>query len=245
MSDTPVEPLVESPAETLAPVTDLPADVPALAGDDLDRLEGEIDSAYVERLKSESISHRLKAKEYREKYEPWQDVLDGWDEEQAQAVRDLLAAAKAGDTDAITAILGLDSSTPLAEQTPAAAAEAAYLTANDLERILSEREQKAQVEAQVKAIESEAVELGYEKGSNEYALLFKIAHEQTDGDLKAADAKVKAWEQSLVDKFVAGKAGGATPPPAAGGPASGERQIENLDDSKMAALARFNASPVQ
>lgn len=242
MSDITPDPAA-APAVDAPVVPDLPADAAVVPSDTFDRLPDEVDTAYVERLKKESINHRLKAKEYAEKFEPWKDALDGWEEDQAEAVRELLAAAKLGDTDAIAAILGLGGD---AAETPAPAAPAGagYLTATDLERILGEREQKAQVEAQVKAIEGEAKALGYEQGSNDYALLFKIAHEQTNGDLSAADAKVKEWKQSLYDQFVADKAKGATPPPASGGPASGERQITTFEEAKAAALARFGATPV-
>lgn len=250
MSDFPATPPVEVP-----PPADPPADAPivedAAPGGDmpeepsLDRLDGEVDSAYLERLKNESIKHRLEAKDVRQQFEPWKDVLTGWDADEAAAVRELLVAAKEGNVDAIKEILGLGGD-PTPEAQPAPTAEAqGYLTQADLERILSEREQRAQIDAQVKAIENEAKELGYEQGSNDYALLFKIAHEKTDGDLQAAHQQVQAWKQSLVDQFVAQKADAPIAPPSAGGPASGEREIRTLDDSKAAALARFNASPVQ
>lgn len=235
------EPVVEDPAAALADAAPIE---PVVEASDLDRLEGEVDQGYVERLKKEAISHRLKAKEYAEKFEPWKDALDGWDDDQAQAVRDLLAAAKAGDVDAITAILGLggDAAAQATPEVPAAPeATAAYLTAADVERILAEREQKAAVEAQVAAINKETTDLGYELGSNDHTLLLKIAHEQ-NLDIAEAHQRVVAWKQSLVDQFVAEKSQGGTPPPAQGAPGSGEREIRTLDDSRAAAMARFNAS---
>ena len=248
MSDTPTDTNVEVPEPAAeAPVDAAPApEVAAEAvADTLDRLDGEVDQAYLERLKKEAISHRLRAKEIAQQFDPWKDAVDGWEEDQAEAVRQLLAAAKAGDTDTVMAILGIETPGTPEPTPPAAPPEAsAGITLADVERLLAEREQKAKLEADIKAIEEQVGALGYEKGSNDYVLLFKIANEETNFDLNAAHEKVQAWKQSLVDQFVTQKANGATPPPAQGGPPGGERQIETLEDAKQAALARFGASRI-
>lgn len=244
------DPVVEEP---LAVASDVASDAPAPTAapadpfDDTERTT--FDRGYVEQVRRDAANYRNKAKELEERLSPWKDALEGWEPDDQQAVKELLAAVKKGDRDAITAILGLDDGAVAPDVTTAPQpGDPGYLTPADFDRLLeerlSEREQKAELDRQVKAIESEAKELGYEQGSNDYALLFKIAHEQTDGDLKAADEQLKAWKQSFVDQFVASKANAPTPPPSSGGPASGERQILTLDDAKKAALERFNASPV-
>lgn len=246
MSDN-TDPNVEVPEVPAEAPVDAPADtgdaVAEAVADALDRLDGEIDQAYLDRLKKEAIGHRLRAKEVSQQFEPWKDSLDGWDDEQADAVRQLLSAVKSGDTDTIMALLGIDepSSPGVVDPPPAPGEAPSPVTLADVERLLDERAQQAKLESDIKAIEEVVTGLGYEKGSNDYVLLLKIANEN-GGDLDAAHAKVTEWKQSLYDQFVADKAKGPMPPPQQGGPASGERRIETLDDSRAAAMARFGAS---
>lgn len=250
MTDT-TDPSVEVPEATPEASADLaaPAGAAEAVADALDRLDGEIDQAYLERLKKEAISHRLRAKEIGQQFDPWKDALDGWEDDQAEAVRQLLVAAKQGDTDTVMAILGVEtpqtSVSPAAPGPAAGEAEPAGITLADVERLLNEREQKAQFDAQVKAIEEQAVSLGYEKNSPEYVLLFRFANEDPNYDLNAAHQRVQAWKQSITDQFVQQKATGATPPPSGGGDPSHEREIVTLEDAKAAALARFGASRIQ
>jgi hypothetical protein len=75
--------------------------------------------------------------------------------------------------------------------------------------VLTQREQsKAEADAQaarLAAINKEVTDLGYTPGSTDLQVVLGIALHETNGDIKAAHAKLVARDQAAVDKFLAGK----------------------------------------
>jgi hypothetical protein len=219
------------------------------------------DRTYVEKLRNEAAARRTKQRELEEQWKPWQEALDGYDPDDKAAVLNLAKSLRE-DPDAAAAMmrryLGLDEH-EAGDGDPEVTTEAAqqaqkYLTAADFDRLLQEREAKAQQEAQVKAINDEAKGLGYkpdaERGTPEhrkFVELVYVANHTTGGDLAKAHEALEAETQAIIDRFVASReaaANGAPTPPQAGGAApSPEREINNLDDARRAALERFGARP--
>lgn len=237
-------------AETAAPVADAdPFDDPA---------NEQFDRAYVEKLRKEAGDHRVKVKELSDKWQPWAETLEGFEEDDRQAVLELASALRTNPEAAeqwMKAYLGIDdgeggAAPEMPKAEGAKPEEAKYLTADDVKRILAEERQAEARQAEVKAISSEAKDLGYEpeaaKGSSEwrrYAELMAVASYSTDGDLVAAHKQIEAERQRVVSEFLESKKGtGATPPPnGAGAAPSTERQISSIDDGYRAAMERFGA----
>lgn len=253
----------EVPAEASVPApTDAPQPLSSAfdeqgASDPFDSGAETFDRSYVEKLRHEAASRRTKQRELEEQWKPWQEALDGYEPDDKAAVLNLAKSLKE-DPDAAAAMmrryLGLDDEEAPAgapEVTSAAAEQAAqYLTAADLDRLLQEREQRAQQEAQVKAINDEAKGLGYdpaaERGTAEhrrYVQLVYVANHTTGGDLAKAHEALEAERQAVIDQYVAAReaaADGAPTPPRAGGAApSQEREIKSYDDGVLAARERF------
>ena len=231
----------EAEAPAAEPVTGFAVEA-SLDGDLPDGVD-KFDRGYVEKIRGE-------AAKYRTEYAPFRDAFDGYESEDRDA---LLALAKElqENPDAAARRM-LEASRAIAGDKFddwLNGAEPEYLTPDVLEARLAEREAKQRQEAEVAAIQREAVELGYQENSPDHAKLFWIAANQTNGDLKAADAAIKAERQSIIDAYVAevrekGSGFPATPTQVTGTPSNqGEnntpRTLRDASDrfrDRMAAL---------
>lgn len=216
----PVEP--EAPAAGEAS----PAGEPAVE-DVLDDLAGlpedtKFDKSYVAKLRKEAAGYRTKAKQY--------DTLESYDEADRKVwlqMAELYKTDPAAAAEYMEAIAqGVKSAATPAPVEPAAGDDAP-LTRADVERLFSERESAAAVQAEKVRIDQEAAGLGYTVGSRQYKYLIQTARDETGGDLKAAHDAIEAEHQARIDQFVGGKAREADGSPVApaagtGAPPSGE-----------------------
>lgn len=232
---------VETLQESAAPVEDSSPDPFESGADTFDR-------AYVERLRKENATYRTRAKEYEDyakHFEPygeedravWTEAMRLFNEDPQQGadyLERIAQAVKAGFTQ---------------EQAEAIAADGSDepLTRADLDRIFAEREAKAAEDAAIARIEKQAVELGYDPASEEYAYLLHVASRLPDGDLNKAHAKIQAAEEARFEARLAKMQAEAedspvAPSAGAGAAPSGERQLKTWADADAAFRARLEAS---
>lgn len=242
--DVPVNPLLaEDPVpapEPVAEVVDAPVDAPvAEPGVDPETF----DRSYVEELRKESAKYRTKAKPYEEAFAEYDDESR---EVLLSLARELISDPEAGARRMVEIsknILDDKFEDVLKDPSPRP------LTAQDVDRMFSERESKAQQEAAVRAVEQEADALGYADGTADRALLFSIANTETLGDLKAAHEKIQARNQAVIDAYLEEKraAGEAFPTPTSAGVGAGADggPPKDFAEAKKGLLAFLSSQPGQ
>lgn len=214
MSDlTPEAPAAEAPAE--APVTtpeaEAPVETPSGEGApatgfalDPEDLDGEI-PAEVKQFEASYVQKvRGQAAKFRTSLRPYEEAFEGYEAEDRDAI--LTLARELQENPDTAARRMLEASRAIAGDRFddwLNGAEPEYLTPEALDARLAEREAAQRQEAEVAAIQKEAIDLGYTADSPDHAKLFWIAANQTNGDLKAADAAIKAERQSIIDAYVA------------------------------------------
>lgn len=259
MSDLAQAP-AEAPAEAAPAEAEAPVTAPEGAGEagedttafgvepslDGDLPEGvdRFDRAYVEKIRGEAAKYRTAAK-------PFTDAFDGYEESDREAILDLAKellsdpqAAGKRMLEASRSIAGDDFDTWINPVTPE------FLTPETLEAQLAQREESARQKAEVEGIQREAKELGYEEGTADHAKLFFYAANETQGDMKAAHAKMEAEKQGIIDAYVASvkEKGGrfpATPTGVTGVPsnaATNEGQPRTWAEASERARQRLEAS---
>jgi hypothetical protein len=235
---------------------------------------------YVEELRQEAAG-------YRKKYAPFRDAFDGYRDDEMQFLLELVTALRADDTapaakvmrDIAFDLLG-ERWTEDAPWTEAEAEEevpdeeeeeevSEQLTAEEIQRILDERDAKrkeeeneSEIARMVDEIRKEAEALGYTADSPDYYLLIQTGMHKTEGDLTAAakliapvtgitppgeEAEPEAAEpepeaEAAAPRFPKPLSGGAGAPPAEanGGP-------KNLNEARDAVhdwLATRTDAPV-
>ena len=166
---------------------------------------------YVEELRQE-------AARYRTKFAPYRDAFDGYDDREVSFLLTLVEQLKAPDPSQAAKVMrdmsydmlgdSWAEDAPWAEadipaepeeetedMTDAPTTEASSLTAEEIQRILDERDarskqeqEQVELEKLVEQVKAEAQGLGYEPDSSDYYLLVNTAMHKTDGDLaKAAE----------------------------------------------------------
>lgn len=253
MSDiTPeVEPVAEAPAPLANPLenpTPAPAVTPEADTDPFDNEQvQQFDRKYVQKLREEAAERRTAAKKYEEAfsgYTPEEQAV--WFALQQELVHDPKSAA-AKFQDIANEILG--TKPDAAPAAPAADAPAADkpLTQADVDRILSERDTKAQSDREVadatKKVVDEAVALGYEQGSAEWRELMFLARYEAEGDLTKAHEIREGRNKAAVEAYLAEKSGqGGVPVSHGGGDTPSQSQaIATFADAGEALRARLNA----
>lgn len=232
---TPTPPSPAGPAATGGPAGSAE---PATAGDPFDAGADTFDRAYVEKLRRENQTYRQR----------FNDAFDGFADEDRDFIVNVLKQTRSEDAATRAAAASAwrqvaDVLSP-AQQAAVDAFQAdadgepqvQYLTAADLDRVLSERESKAQQAQAVDRVYADVKELGYDPQSFEGTRIMSLAVHETDGDLKAAKERMEAEKQSWIDSYLASKADGATnavtPSPSTGAPASTEKPIKTFADAR-------------
>lgn len=253
--DVPAAP--EAIPEAPAPVVDTPSTEATTDLFDDPKVES-FDRGYVEKLRKEAADRRTALRDSEERWKDWQEELDGLDDDQRGAARELVKAAKGGDALAmLTIAFGEEQAKSILAgmgedaEPPPVAPPADVLTRADLERLLSERDAKAAQAEQVKAIESEAKALGYDpvapQGTQEridYVQLIEVARFRTDGDFAKAHEMIQsdraAATQKIIADYIASKAPGS-PAAASNGsvvPSDERPPPSSIDEALTRALER-------
>jgi hypothetical protein len=248
---TPDAPVAEAPAAAApvataetAPVTEavIPAATPAAdaAVDAAVAATGQSEDKWDEKTRKYIEDLRDESAKYRKRGQRYNDVFDGYEEDAVSEWLDLAntlkndprAAAERFQTIA-QAILEANQEPEVPAVDPNAAAE--MFTKADFEKLMAERDAKADLDRRVAKIEVDARGLGYEVGSESYQELLWIASQIKSGSIQEAHAKMQAKYQAFFDAKVK-EMGGAPAPvvPANGAPASGERQLKTFDQANEA-----------
>lgn len=236
-----------------APPPGSPPPAPPSGAPDGDGEGDTFDRAYVEKLRDEAARYRVTAKEREEALGRFTSAFDGADDQIVDAFLEMASTLgkdpKAGARELVSLARNLTGeefeSLLTDDDRPLTAAEVEARTT----KLLEEREARQREKAALDAVLSEARELGYEDGTFDNAALFWFAHQQTDGDLKKADAALKEYRQSIIDSHIAQvKEANQGYPPVAGGkgegpadPAASEGP-KSWDEARDRVTARLAAS---
>lgn len=225
---TPEPEAPEAPASEAEAPADATPDDPWESGADT------FERPYVEGLRRENQRYRQRAKRYDE-------VFSDYSEEDREFLLGLAADIRQNPAQAAQRAAqlaqALQASTP-PDEAPVTPQEAQYLTANDVQRMLAERDQRNAQEAEVANVFKSAESMGYKQDTPELIELLYVAANETDNDLKAADAAIKARRQKIIDDYLAQKAKESDQTPdtrTPGGSApSGEQKIGSIADATRA-----------
>lgn len=191
------------------------------------------------------VKLRHENENYRKTWQPIEKAFEGVHPEDREALLNLVSTYKEDPAQAAAIMrqyaeaLSANDGEAVMDAEPA---EPKYLTADDLNRVLTEREQKAAASQAVAKIESDAVTLGYNPESEDYVALLSIAS-KNGGDLQAAHKVMTDKRQKIIDDYLASKKAesGSTPVPQTGAAPSGEHEIKSLADADRAARELFNS----
>lgn len=215
------------------PVVDAPVDTPdaGAPADDLGTF-GE-HGAYVKELRAESAGHRTKAAAAAAAAKKYDDAFAGYDDDE-KAVWLELATGLLNDPTATADRLQEIADRARGPKAPEpVAGDDAPLTKAQLDKVLKEREDAADLDKRTAAIVTQAEGLGYKNGSVAYRTLL-ITAQENGGDIAGAHAAIQAERQGIIDAYVAAQAAAAdgTPTPAgAAAPAGQERKITTFNEA--------------
>lgn len=204
-------------------------------GDTLAHPQGDVFTRdYVERIRQEAASHRVRAKEYADRYgvfdayedadrQVWVDLATSWRDDPQSAAETMRRIADS--------VLGMQQQ-QAAEERVAATQEVLDLADEDLtpeqvaklvDERLAEREriaaERAEAEAAVAEVVSQVEGAGFAKGTPDHLMVLMTAS-QNGGDVAKAIEQQKAYRQSIIDDYVKGKADSAAPVSPGGAPAT-------------------------
>lgn len=245
----PVAPEATPVPASSTPESTVPAS-PAAESDPFDNAEVQtFERSYVEKLRKEAADRRTAAKAY-------EDAFSGYSPEQREGWLSL-AQSLASDDPTVRAeaakimqevsndILGAGSITETGEK-PAGEpdlGEKQFLTEEQLEAKLAEREQKAAIDAEVRKVNEEVAALGYKEGTPDYNDLMWRAVNQHDHDLQAAHAARQAERQAVIDSYLADiEKNGAPRLPGAGQPGNQPSAITDFKGARASVEARIAAA---
>jgi len=169
------------------------------------------DREYVEKLRDEAAKYRTRSKELESKFE-------GWDPEDRDLFldisKDLLSKDPKAAAAAAAKLKGV--SEKIAAEVGAIEDELERpLTKAEMEQFIAEKEAEREKQTALNQVLSESKALGYEPGSREFAELTwrAINDKEAGGTIAGAHerilAEIAAFEQQVIDKYVAGKKGQA------------------------------------
>jgi hypothetical protein len=234
-NEVPEEPIGPPPVEVEVPAEPDPAPEP----DTFDR-------AYVEELRREAAGYRTRAKSY-------DDAFQGYDDETREAFLEyarLSYAAQSGDPAAVEALqqfMGGDDEPEVEPEPVIDPIEAARAAAREeTERVLTEREQRAEQAKAVSAVQEQARDMGYDTTSADYVLLMRFANEpevlSLDDPMAEAHTRVQAYHQAIVEQHLAAKSAQADGSPTintAIGAAPGTDPNAYLKDPTLSEAEKF------
>lgn len=204
------EPAAPATESTATPEAAQPA--PAPAAQDTTEPEGDDDSrfgehaAYIKQLRQESAKYRTERNELVEQYGKrfeglapedanlFLEVVEAYKTDPAAAARWMEENAQA-----LRARLGPDAAAAVQQQADADKP----LTRAEVERIMAEREQAAQQQAAVAAVNKQVTDLGIDPASYAGKALMLRAIEDHKGDIAAAHAAMQAERDALAKEAVA------------------------------------------
>lgn len=157
----------------------------------------------VEELRQENARRRVASKEI-------DDAFSGYQPEEKAALLDIakqladpaLQPAAAKRLQSIAERILSDSDTGVKRPTGEVDPDERPLTRREWKELEAKRDSDEKAKLSMDAIYKEAAKLGYEDpNSEESALLFRYALNETEGDLSKADERVKAYKQAIVDNY--------------------------------------------
>lgn len=158
------------------------------------------DEAYVEKLRNEAADYRVRAKEFHEAFEGYDDetrdrFLDmarGLNDEtrHEEVAREFITIGKR-----ILDHYGIDTG-DLAAPDPNRPLTQAQLDA----RLAQEREERATQE-RIAQIDKEVTDLGYKAGEPDHYALLRIANESESGSLQEAHEKIEEWKKGIITEW--------------------------------------------
>ena len=209
------------------------------------------DRAYVEKLREEAASRRVALRGYEE-------AFGAFDEEDRNFLLGMVRQLSEDPTTAAQQMRALADA--LLEEYGAGATEAADalnqhadqldegdddrpITRRELMELIEVQRQQAEEERLIAEINSEARQLGYQEGSRDYMLLLWTAMNETQGDLKRADERIKADRERIIQEYLAQKESQASSVPrlSQGTVPSGEERITDFSQAREALKARLGA----
>lgn len=206
------------------------------------------DRKYVEELRNENATWRVKAQAYEQSFAEYSD------DERAKFL-DLAQGLSDPERHRETAREFVTIGKRILEAYGEDVGELAVpdpnrpLTAKEVEAKLQEQEQQRTLQENIRRIAAEVRDLGYEEGSIDHYALLQAANQNPQGDLKTAHEAVQAWKKGIIDSFIkehSKKAGKHLPstPNAGTGQAPAEPPEELTGDMNSdfnAARARIDA----
>jgi hypothetical protein len=229
----------------IAPVSD---DAPAAeavvdAAPEADVFEDEkvesFDRAYVTKLRTEAAGYRTKAKAS----EAYDTAFSAYGDDERGFLLEIVAGIASGDAgtakhlqDIAARILGDDGASEAAKTAAEAVVDDAPLTKAQVQTLLKEREDAADMEKRVATIKSTAEGLGYKQDTVDYDILLRTA-QKNGGDLDKAHASLEANKQAHITAYLAAKAAdaeGSPTPAGSGGPADESVKPKTFSDASDA-----------
>lgn len=258
--DAPPPAAAPAPAAAPTPPPSAPPASDPLAGLNPSLAEDDMPYREAKRLRDEIVRAR-------EKYGPYAEAFADLDEADAETMLEIARSLADGDRESVAEFLAKSAQhvggegwtwpdgSPAPEGAPGASApetpaEPAYLTEEQLEAKLAQRDQEAAIAEAQREMLDEIRGFGYDPESTDpiqrarFASLVELARLDPDGSIENAHKALTGWEQQIRDDYVQGKTADAgRPAQVDGGETPVETaSLETLDDAEAAMRARMDQS---
>lgn len=221
---------------TTPPAASAPAEVDPFDSPDTTTF----DRNYVQKLREEAASRRTAVKPYEEAFSAYtEEQRAGWlSVARGLASDDDTARAEAAKVlfDVAQEILGADHLATQTAEKPGGEpglGEKQFLTEEQLEAKLAEREQAAALQREIAKVNEEVSALGYKEGTPDYQDLMWRAVNQHGNDIAKAHEARQAERQAIIDAYLAEKAGQAGAAPGVPGAGVSGQQPTKITDYKQ------------
>ena len=146
-------------------------------------------SDYERRLREENA-------EYRKRWSPYEELFDGFEDDDRAAVEQLVRLAKSGDEEARTQVAQVFGLQLPPDETPE------YMTPAQVQAMLDERDAESAQQSAIESVYQRAESFGYKRGSEEMVRFLWHVNQQDDVDYEAADAAIKGERQRYIDEYL-------------------------------------------
>jgi cobalamin biosynthesis protein CobT len=158
------------------------------------------DRDYVEKLRNEAADYRVRAKEFHEAFEGYDEAATAKFLDLARGLNDETRHREVGVEffnigKRILESLGEDVG-DLAAPDPNRP-----LTKAELDAEFAAREEERNMAQLVEAIDHEIKELGYTQGSPDHYALMRLANDRDDGSIEEAHKSLQAWKKGIIDEW--------------------------------------------